>query len=164
MWQPTQTNETLFLSKCKLQQAKLTDASPNVFARVSEYHSFKLLCPAQTKGWKWSLLNWNWYVSCNFISTGNVQASSFNSMWAVCEVSQLSSISRRQAFKAKHHNIDFNTSYTRSNNLAKLFIWKKPFPMSNRRQEDTSPSLFLQTVASRTYIYESAQVSFYNKV
>jgi hypothetical protein len=36
--------------------------------------------------------------------------------------------------------------------------------MSNRRQEDTSPSLFLQTLDSRTYIYESAQVSFYNKV
>ena len=92
-----------------------------------------------------------------FLSTGNVNRSRF-------QLSQLRSISRRQFSKAIDHMIYFTSTYTRSNDLSKLFFRHKPFPVSNRRQEDTSPSLLLQRTDNRTYIYESTRVSCHNKL
>ena len=92
-----------------------------------------------------------------FLSSGNVHRSRF-------QQSQLRSISRCQFPKAIYHMIYFTSTDTRSNDLTKLFLRQKPFPVSNRRQEDTSPPLFLQRTANQTYIYEITRVSYHNKL
>ena len=94
---------------------------------------------------------------CMLLLSGNVHRSRF-------QQSQLMSISRCQFPKAIDHSIYFTSTDTRSNDLTKLFIRQKPLSVSNRRQENTSPPLFLQRTANQTYIYEITRVSYHNKL